>query len=200
MATTATYSASLRTRKKNSSSNYRSGAANQEFYTAGDNFVGILCFSGMSLTGKVITAASLTVKSAQAGYGASHTKTVYFRKATHQGYIWEGITGQEYAGDELGTFTGSFYGNTTTVTFSGTLLDNLASYVAAGNNTFTIYNPNPVAGSQGYSTNYLQWSTATMTSHMRKRHLPPHLPRPLWSWEVRLPSQRTGQAIWQPIH
>ena len=43
------------------------------------------------------------------------------------------------------------------------MLTNLAAYFAAGNNTLCIYNPSPVAGSQGYSRNYLQWSSVTMT-------------------------------------
>ena len=45
MATTVTYSASMRTRKTNSSSNYKSSAASQEFYVSDSNFVGIVHFS-----------------------------------------------------------------------------------------------------------------------------------------------------------
>ena len=46
---------------------------------------------------------------------------------------------------------------------SGELLNNLAAYIAAGNNTICLYNPSPVKSSQGYSTNYLQWSECTIT-------------------------------------
>ena len=48
MATTVTYTASMRTRKSSSASNYKSNAASQEFYTSGYNFVGIVHFAGMA--------------------------------------------------------------------------------------------------------------------------------------------------------
>lgn len=51
----------------------------------------------------------------------------------------------------------------TTVTLSGLLLTNLAAYFAAGHNTICIYNPSPVESSHGYSNNYLQWSSVTLT-------------------------------------
>ena len=163
MATTVSYTASLKTRNRNSSSNVKSGIAGQEFYTPGDNYVGIICFPDMRLANKVITGISLTTQSKGAGYGASHDKTVYLRKATHQNYIWEGITGAAYAGDELGTYIGSFYNNTRTYEMTGSLLAAMGTYISQGNNTFVIYNPNPVAGSQGYSRNYLLWSSVTIT-------------------------------------
>ena len=128
MATTVSYSASLRARKTSSSSNARSDAACQEFYTSGNNMVGIVHFSGMSLTNKVITGISITVTADKAGYGASHSKTVYVRKSNYQAASQSGITGQAYTGDALGTFTGTFYGNTTSYTFTGSLLQNLATY------------------------------------------------------------------------
>lgn len=159
---TATFTASMITKKSNSSSNSNSSAASQEFYTAGTNYCGIIRFSGMSLANKVITGISLTAVSSKAGYGAGSTKTVYVRKSNYQN-LTTSATGANYCGDALGTFTGSFYGNTTTVTLTGDILTNLAAYFTAGNNTFCIYNPSPVAGSQGYSRNYLQWTSLTMT-------------------------------------
>ena len=159
---TATYSASLITRKKTSSSNAKSGYACQEFYDSSYNYVGVICFSGMALANKVITGISITAVSQAAGYGASHTKTVYVRKSNYQNTS-ASATGAGYAGDALGTFTGSFYNNTTTVSITGSLLTNLAAYFAAGNTTITIYNPSPVESSHGYSNNYLQWSSVTMT-------------------------------------
>lgn len=159
---TASFTASMITRKYNSSSNYKSGSASQEFYTSGTNFVGVICFSGMSLANKVITGISFSISADKAGYGAGSTKTVYVRKSNYQSTSGS-ATGANYCGDELGTFIGSFYGNTTTNVITGTLLTNLAAYFAAGNNTLCIYNPSPVAGSQGYSRNYLQWSSVTMT-------------------------------------
>ena len=163
MATTVSYSAYMRTRKTNSASNAKSSAASQEYYENTYNYVGIVHFAGMALSGKVITGISLRVVAAQAGYGTGHIKTVYVRKANYQSASQSGITGLGYCGDALGTFTGAFYGNTSTYTLSGELLNNLAAYIAAGNNTICLYNPSPVKSSQGYSTNYLQWTECTIT-------------------------------------
>jgi hypothetical protein len=163
MATTVSYSASMRTRKTNSASNAKSSAASQEYYENTYNYVGVVHFAGMALSGKVITGITLRIVAAQAGYGTGHTKTVYVRKSNYQSASQSGITGLGYCGDALGTFTGAFYGNTSTYTLSGDLLNNLAAYIAAGNNTICLYNPSPVKSSQGYSTNYLQWSDCTIT-------------------------------------
>ena len=163
MATTVSYSASMRTRKTNSASNAKSSAASQEYYENTYNYVGIVHFAGMALSGKVITGISLRIVATQAGYGTGHTKTVYVRKSNYQSASQSGITGLDYCGDALGTFTGAFYGNTSTYTLNGDLLNNLAAYIAAGNNTICLYNPSPVKSSQGYSTNYLQWSECTIT-------------------------------------
>ena len=141
MATTVSYSASMRTRKTNSASNAKSSAASQEYYENTYNYVGIVHFAGMALSGKVITGISLRIVAALAGYGTGHTKTVYVRKANYQSASQSGITGLGYCGDALGTFTGAFYGNTSTYTLSGDLLNNLAAYIAAGNNTICLYNP-----------------------------------------------------------
>ena len=102
MAITVSYSASMRTRKSNSSSNYKSSSASQEFYEDTYNFVGIVNFAGMSLTNKVITKIVLKVTAAQAGYGAGHTKTVYVRKSNYQEASRSGITGANYVGAALG--------------------------------------------------------------------------------------------------
>ena len=99
MATTVSFSASMRTRKASSSSNAKTSSACQEFYTNDYNYVGIVHFSGLSLTNKVITAISLRVTAAQAGYGAGSTKTVYLRKSNYQAASESGVTGRNYAGD-----------------------------------------------------------------------------------------------------
>ena len=85
------------------------------------------------------------------------------RKANYQNGIASGIAGWQYTGDELGTFDGSFYGNYTSYYITGSLFNAMAAYIAAGNNSFTIYNPYPSASSQGYSYNYLQWSSVIIT-------------------------------------
>lgn len=163
MATTVSYSASMRTRKTSSSSNAKSSAASQEYYENTYNYVGIVHFAGMALANKVITGISLRIVAAQAGYGTGHTKTVYVRKSKYQAASQSGITGGNYYGDALGTFTGAFYGNTSSYALTGALFDNLAAYFAAGNNTICLFNPSPVKSSQGYSNNYLQWTECTIT-------------------------------------
>ena len=163
MASTVAYAASLCTRKTNSSSNAKSGAACQEYYESSYNYVGIISFSGMNLANKVVTGIWLTVDAAKAGYGAGSSKTVYLRKANYQNGIASGVTGLNYKGDALGTFTGSFYGNTTSYQITGSLFTNMAAYIAQGNNSFTIYNPSPSTSSQGYAYNYLQWNSVTIT-------------------------------------
>lgn len=163
MATTVAYAASMCTRKTNSSSNAKNGVACQEFYDSSYNYVGIVCFSGMNLANKVITGIWLSIDAARAGYGAGSTKTVYMRKANYQNSIASGVTGSGYAGNALGTFDGSFFGNSTVYQMTGTLFNNMAAYISQGNNTFTIYNPSPSASSQGYSYNYLQWTAVTIT-------------------------------------
>ena len=57
----------------------------------------------------------------------------------------------------------TFYDNLTSYSMTGELLSAMAAYLAAGNNTFTIYNPSPVQSDYGYSTNYLSWTDVTIT-------------------------------------
>ncbi len=163
MATTVSYAASLCTRKYTSSANAKSSAACQEFYDSSYNYVGIISFSGMNLANKVITGIWLDIDAAKAGYGAGSTKTVFLRKANYQNGIASGVAGWEYTGDELGTFDGSFYGNYTSYYIIGSLFNAMAAYIAAGNNSFTIYNPYASASSHGYSFNYLQWESVVIT-------------------------------------
>ena len=163
MATTVSYNASMRTRKTSSSGNAKSAVACQEYYDDSYNYVGIVHFSGMALAGKVITGITLRITADQAGYGTGHAKTVYVRKSKYQAVSQSGVTGGNYYGDALGTFSGAFYNNTTTHTLTGALLTNLAAYLEAGNNTICLFNPSPVKSSQGYSTNYLQWSACKIS-------------------------------------
>lgn len=163
MATTVSYAASLCTRKYTSSANAKSSAACQEFYDSSYNYVGIISFSGMNLANKVITGIWLDIDAAKAGYGAGSTKTVFLRKANYQNGIASGIAGWQYTGDELGTFDGSFYGNYTSYYITGSLFNAMVAYIAAGNNSFTIYNPYASASSHGYSFNYMQLESVVIT-------------------------------------
>ena len=163
MAKTVSYSASLVTRKTNSSSNTKSDRASQEYYENTYNYVGIIHFSGMNLANKVITGISFNITSTAAGLGVSHLKTVYFRRSNYQAPAQSGVTGASYCGTALGTMTGYYYNNTSTNVVSGSLLTQMAAYFAQGNNTLCIYNPSPTASSHGYSNNYLQWSSVIVT-------------------------------------
>ena len=163
MATTVSYTASLCTRKYNSSSNAKNNLACQEFSDSSYNYVGILSFSGMNLANKVIVAIWLDIDAAKAGYGVGSTKTVFLRKANYQNGIASGITGGEYTGDALGTFSGSFYGNYSSYYITGALFNAMAAYISAGKNSFTLFNPNASASPQGYSTNYFQWENVVIT-------------------------------------
>ena len=162
MSYTAIYSATMRTRTTTSAANAKPSQASQEYYDDSMNYVGIVHFAGMAMSGKVIKEIGLEVTSAKAGYSASMQKTVYVRKSNYQSASQAGITGAEYFGDELGTFTGSFYNNETYVELEGELLANMAAYLSAGNNTICLYNPSPVKSAQGYSMNYLQWNTCSI--------------------------------------
>ena len=126
MASTVSYSASLCTRHYNSSSNAKNGYASQEFYDSSYNNVGIISFVGMNLANKVITGIWLSIDSARSGYGAGSTKTVYMRKANYQNSIASGVTGLGYTGNALGTFDGSFFGNSTVNQMTGTLFNNMS--------------------------------------------------------------------------
>ena len=92
---TASYSATLRTKKYTSASNAKPSAACQEFYENTYNYVGIISFPGMNLANKVISGITLTMTSAKAGFGAGHTKTVYLRMSNYQNATTE-ATGANY--------------------------------------------------------------------------------------------------------
>jgi hypothetical protein len=92
------------------------------------------------------------------------------------------VTGGSYYGDALGTFTRSFYGNTTTYTLSGSLLTNMAAYLAEGNNTICLFNPSPVKSSQGYSTKYLQWSACSIAVTYEEDASQPACHPTRWTW------------------
>lgn len=163
MALTATYTASLRTLSYTAEGVVESSQATQEYYTAGANRVGLLHFPGMNMANKVIQGVQITATASRAGYGLGHDKTVYLRKSNYQATSQSGVKGSAFVGDLLGTFKGQFYGNTSSYEMTGSLLTNLASYFAAGNNTLILYNPDPEQSSQVYSKNYLKWTAVTMT-------------------------------------
>ena len=162
MALTATYIASLRTLSYTASGIVDSSRAQQEYYVKNANRVGLLHFSAMNFVNKKITGIKITVTAAYAGYGTGREKTVYLRKSNYQTTSVNDVNGSAFVGDLLGTFRGEFYGNTTSYTLTGTLLENLCSYLTAGNNTLTLYNPSPGETSQSFSANYFIWTAVSL--------------------------------------
>ena len=165
---TVSYSASLRTRKTSSSSDAKSDRACQEFYSDDYNYVGIIHFSGMDLRNKIITGVSIKATSASAGYGASHTKTVYLRKSNYQAAAASGVTGAGYAGAALGTFDGSFYGNTTTCALTGTLLTKVAAYIQGAIKHLQSITPMPLPVPRAILTTIFSGLQLQSRSPMRK--------------------------------
>lgn len=165
MATTVTYTGSLSTKLKTSGDKYYSSNAGQGYQKyAASNLVGIVAFPDMNLGGKLVQSVSLSVTANSSGTGAWYTKTVYLNRATVQGAIDTTTTGQNYVGNALGTFTGSFYNNTTSNAITGTLLTGVAAYIEAGNNTFVIYEESPTKSSYGdYSANFMVWTACSIT-------------------------------------
>ena len=161
MSTTVTYTASMYTKKYTATTNSKTGLAAQEFYASGYNFVGIVSFPGLNLSMKAVSEIQFTITADK--FGANASKTAYLRKSNFQEPNASGKTGAEYVGDALGTFNGTFYNNTVTYPITGSLFVAMSIYIAQGGNTFTLYNPNPVASANGYSTNYFQWSAVTLT-------------------------------------
>ena len=160
---TVSYSASMCTRKTTYTTNSKADTACQEFYETGHNYVGIISFTGMNLFNKAITSIRLDIDAARSGYDTDTSKTVYLRESAFQNATTTGVTGLAYTGESLGTFTGSFFGNSSSYNITGDLFTAMAEYIAAGNNTFTIYNPSPTASPRGYSYNYLQWTSVVIT-------------------------------------
>ena len=128
----------------------------------GYNFVGISIFPVWRYSIKVIYGHFPAGRFRAGGLWRGYHENVYVRRRIIS-LPRSPRDGSNYCGAALGTFAGSFYGNTTNYAFSGALLSNLAAYFAEGNNTLCLYNPSPSQSSQGYSKNYLQWNECTIT-------------------------------------
>ena len=165
MALTATYQAALLTRQYNKTANASTKYAAQDYAYEGENLVGVISFGGMDLTGCVISGVSLTITAAGAGLGQWYEKTAYLRKSNYQNATQSGVTGLQYVGDALGTIQSPFHNNTVTLVLSGALLTSVAAYFSAGNNTLTLYNPDPHPDLPGrtYSESYFRWTDVSIT-------------------------------------
>lgn len=169
MALTATYQAALLTRQYNQTANTSTSYAAQDYPYEGENKVGVISFSGLDMTGRIINGISLTITSGKAGLGSWYTKTAYLHKSNYQNTTQSGVTGLQYVGDSLGSLQGNYRENTLTFTLAdetgNALLTNMAAYLTAGHNTFTVYNPNPHPDLPGrqYSESYFRWTDVSIT-------------------------------------
>ncbi len=127
------------------------GTACQGTWTgAGGNRTGVLYFPGLSnLKGKIINSAKITVTAKDAGNGAWKTKTAVFYASEYQGGINTSAGAGHRKGSQIGSIAGSMYSNTSSYDVAF-----LASLIAAGNDTFCIYNTG--------TDDYFKWSAASL--------------------------------------
>lgn len=117
---------------------------------AGGNRTGVLYFPGLSnLKGKIINSAKITVTAKDAGNGAWKTKTAVFYASKYQGGINTSAGAGHRKGSQIGSIAGSMYSNTSSYDVAF-----LASLIAAGNDTFCIYNTG--------TDDYFKWSAASL--------------------------------------
>lgn len=113
---------------------------------------GVLYFPGLaSLKNKIINSVKITVTTGQTGYGLATTKTVYFYRSASQGGIKTSLNASHKTGSAVGNVKGAMWDNTVTYTVAF-----LASLIAAGEDTYCIYNGNS-------STDYLKWTAVSVT-------------------------------------
>ena len=123
---------------------------------------GVIIFDGMDITDAEVKSITLTVKAAKVGFGQWKTKTIQLHKPASGVTFDETMKGQDYAGDSLGSMTGVFYENTTQNEITGTLLENIGAWFAAGGNTLVMYNPSETASRDDHSENNLGWTDVQM--------------------------------------
>ena len=144
MSVTETYTATLCSRtytgtanRYPNSSGTESPAATHGSYGDNGNWIGMVLLP-TSLKGKRIKAITLTLTGNSAGTTSS--KTVYIYSSNHQTTTATG-TGSIYPKDQLGTISGIFRNQTTTVSLSGSLLANVAEYYSSGGQMLALYDP-----------------------------------------------------------
>lgn len=144
MSVTETYTATLCSRTYNGTANRypnasgtESPAATHGYYGSNGNWIGMVLLP-TSLKGKRIKAITLTLTGNSAGTTSS--KTVYIYSSNHQTTTATG-TGSIYPKDQLGTISGIFRNQTTTVSLSGSLLANVAEYYSSGGQMLVLYDP-----------------------------------------------------------
>ena len=144
MSVTETYTATLCSRTYNGTANRypnasgtESPAATHGYYGSNGNWIGMVLLP-VSLAGKRIKAITLTMIGNAAGTASS--KTVYIYSSNYQTTTATG-TGSIYPKDQLGSISGVFRNQTTTVSLSGRLLANVAEYYSSGGQMLVLYDP-----------------------------------------------------------
>lgn len=144
MSVTETYTATLCSRTYNGTANRypnasgtESPAATHGYYGSNGNWIGMVLLP-VSLAGKRIKAITLTMTGNAAGTASS--KTVYIYSSNYQTTTATG-TGSIYPKDQLGSISGVFRNQTTTVSLSGRLLANVAEYYSSGGQMLVLYDP-----------------------------------------------------------
>lgn len=145
MATyTNTYYATLCSRTYNgtanrypNSSGTESPAATHGYYGSNGNWIGMVLLpvylSGYSISG-------ITLRMTANSAGTSSNKTVYIYSSNYQTTSASG-KGSIYPDELLGSISGVFRSQTTTVQLSGSLLSNVAEYLGSGKQMLILYDP-----------------------------------------------------------
>ena len=159
MATT-TYTATLFSRKYNSSGNYLDDRAAQGAYASTGNLVGICNFKTLNMTSKVITGITfITTCISEAGAGNWASKTLGFKESTVVNPTTNTSgTGASFVGGTLGSLSGTDFYSASNVSRlvdpSTTLFSRLKAYLESGAHTLVLYAADSTPSS-GYSDNYL---------------------------------------------
>ena len=157
---TATFAATLFSRRSSASSNYLADRAGQGAYASTGNLVGICNFKTLDMTNKVITGITfITTCTSEAGAGNWATKTLKFNQSTvADPTSSSGGTGASFVGGALGNLSGTdFYSASNVsrvVSPSSTLFTRLKAYLEGGGHTVVLYASDSTPSS-GYSDNYL---------------------------------------------
>lgn len=157
---TATFSATMFSRKNDDSGNYLTNRAAQGAYAGNSKMVGIINFTGLNMSNKVITGITfITTCTSEAGAGNGSTKTLYFKKCTALNPTTSSSgNGSAFVGAALGTITGTNFYNASNISRQveggSELFINLKAHFESGAHSLVIYAPDAVPSSS-YSKNYL---------------------------------------------
>ncbi len=119
------------------SSGTESPAATHGYYGSNGNWIGMVLLPA-SFKRKKIMGIKMTMTANAAG--TSSNKIVYIYSSNYQTTTASG-KGSIYPNMQLGTIGGTFRNQTTTVTLTGSLLEEVAKYLEAGNQMLILYDP-----------------------------------------------------------